>query len=399
MNPTIDRPRSRLRLSDLIGTGTIGLRSRPARSMLTALGIAIGVAAMLSITGITISSKADLIAQIDRLGTNMLQVAPGQTFMGEDAALPDEAPAMIRRIAPVTEAAFTSKVPFVPTRTAVDTSPNGLDVQAAEPALLRTLQGSLAAGRFLDERSSHLPMAVLGAEAASRLGVTDLDPARTVSIAGERFAVIGVLERLPLNIEIDRSVLIGVEVASRLLGHQVSPMTIYIRTVPTQVESVRSVLPRTANPLRPNEVKVSRPSDALQARAEVDANLRTLLLGLGALALFVGAVGIANVMVISVLERRGEIGLRRAIGATRLHVVGQFVIESIAIATLGGIGGSILGVLVVAGYAWSQGWGVVLPIAALGLGVAGAAAVGGAAGVLPAIRAARVDPASSVRPS
>jgi putative ABC transport system permease protein len=399
MRRTIDTPRSRLRLADLIGTGTIGLRSRPGRALLTALGIAIGVAAIVAITGISTSSKADLIAQIDRLGTNMLQVAPGQSLDGQDSKLPDEAPAMIRRIPPVNDAASTAKADAIATRTAMDSTPNGMDVQAAEPNLLQTLQGSLAAGRFLDARTSGLPFAVLGAEAAKRLGISDLDEAPTISIGGKHFAVIGILQPLPLNIEIDRSVLIGVDAMRTVLGQAPSPTMIYVRTAPDQVEAVRDVLSRTANPLHPNEVQVSRPSDALEARARVDESLRALLLGLGAVALIVGAVGIANMMVISVLERRGEIGLRRAIGATRRHVVGQFVIESISLATFGGLAGSALGVAVTVGYARHQGWMIDLPIDELAAGVGIAAAVGAIAGVYPAIRAARLDPATSVRPS
>ncbi|MET0324794.1 MAG: FtsX-like permease family protein, partial [Ilumatobacteraceae bacterium] len=191
----------------------------------------------------------------------------------------------------------------------------------------------------------------------------------------------------------------GYPVAAELFETTTSPSTLYVRTVPEQVEAVRSVLARSVDPESPNEVDVSRPSDALAARATTDAALRNLLLVLGAVALIVGGVGITNVMVISVLERRGEIGVRRALGARKVHIAGQFLVEAGVLATLGGIGGAIIGSAVTALYARSQGWLVEVPVAALAAGAGAALAVGLLAGVSPAVRAARLDPAEAVRPS
>lgn len=393
------RWRSKLRTSDAVITGTHGLRSRKGRTVLTAIGIAIGIASMIGVLGISASSKADLIAEIDSLGTNLLQVEGGTTILGEGAALPEESPPMVRRVGPVTSAAALAALDTDVQRNEFADDRNGIDVFAAETELLETLEGELAHGRFLDDGTAGLPTVVLGSVAAERLGIHDLDGAPTVQIGGRTFAVIGILEPLPLNPDIDRAVLIGNVAAARFLGAEIHPTSILLRALPDQVEGVRGILPRTVNPTDPNEVSVSRPSDALEARAQVDENLQNLLLGLGAVALVVGGVGIANVMIISVLERRGEIGLRRALGATRSHIASQFVLESALLASLGGVIGAALGAAVTYGYATRQGWRIDIPTEALGAGIAAALALGAVAGLYPAIRAARLDPADAVRPS
>ena len=390
--------RSRLLPTDAVRTGTHGLRSRKGRTLLTALGIAIGIASMVSVLGISASSKADLIAEIDRLGTNLLGVEAGSDIFGEQAKLPESSPAMVRRVGPVTAASSLSALGTEVQRNGWADDNNGLDVFATEPDLLTTLEGTVAHGRWHDDGTAALPTVVLGAVAAERLGVSDLDGGPLVDIGGRAFAVIGILEPLPLNPDIDRAVLIGNAAAEDHLGAEVIPTQIYLRTDPEAVEAVRKVLARTVNPADPNEVSVSRPSDALEARAQVDENLQRLLLGLGGVALLVGGVGIANVMIISVLERRGEIGLRRALGATRRHIAAQFVIESAALASLGGVLGTGLGAAVTIVYANRQGWLVDVPIQGLAAGVAAALALGAIAGLYPASRAARLDPAEAVRP-
>jgi putative ABC transport system permease protein len=388
----------RLRAGDVLATGTVGLRTRVGRTVLTAIGIAIGIAAIVAVQGISASSRADLLAQIDRLGTNLLQVRPGNDVFGEAATLPQDAPAMIDRIGPVTDAAGLSRLDAAVRRHVHDDEPNGLEVFAAGPELATTLEATLAAGRFLAGEDAGLPLVVLGAVAAERLGINDLTGGPTVDIAGRRFQVIGIMEPLPLNPDIDRSVLIGEAAAEEVLGAEVTPTSVYLRADPHRVEAVRAVLARTANPTKPNEVDVARPSDALEARAEVDEGLRNLLLGLGAVALVVGGVGIANVMVISVLERRSEIGVRRALGATRGHIRLQFLVEATVLALLGGILGLGLGSLVTAGYAADQEWRLAVPVEGLVAAVAAALALGAVAGLYPASRAARVDPAEAVRP-
>lgn len=392
------RLRSRLRPVDLLSVGTYGLRGRRGRAMLTALGIAIGIAAIVSVFGISASSRADVLAQIDELGTDLLVVRAGNDVFGSEAKLPEESTAMVRRVGPVRAASSVSRLDTQVRRNPLMSSQNGLDVVATEPGLLATVEGSLVSGRWLDDQLGELPVVVLGAVAAERLGILDLDGGPVVSVAGIDFAVIGILDTLALHPDLDRSVFIGAGAAEHFLGAEVIPTRIYLRTDPEHLPAVRAVLGRTVNPAAPNEVDVSRPSDALEARARVDESLRRLLLGLGAVALVVGAVGVANVMVISVLERRTEIGLRRALGATRRHVAGQFVVESATLTTCGGLIGVGLGAVVTTWYAHRQGWRVDVPTDVIGLAIATALALGIVAGLYPAIRAARLHPADAVRP-
>jgi putative ABC transport system permease protein len=393
-------PASRLRPRDVAAVGSLGLRSRRGRTVLTALGIAVGIAAMVSVIGISASSRADLLAELDRLGTNLLQVSAGQSAFGEESELPIGAPGMIRRIGPVESAAATRTVPVSVRRSDwIDEAvTGGISVFATEPQLLSTLGGSVADGRFLDEALAAHPTVVLGSEAAKRLGIDDLDGRPLVWLGDRWFAVVGILETVPLAPDIDRSALIGYPVAQELFGVDEAPSTVRVRTDPDQVEAVRDVLAPTANPAAPSEVSVTRPSDALAAKAEADDALTALLLGLGGVALLVGGIGIANVLVISVLERRTEIGIRRALGATRRHIRLQFLVEAVLLAVAGGAGGIILGSIVTAGYAASRGWTVTVPAAALAGGIGVALAVGAIAGLYPAARAARLAPADAVRP-
>jgi len=390
--------RSRLSPADVLRTGSLGLRVRRTRAALSALGIAIGVASMVAVLGISESSKADLLAQLDKLGTNLLRVAPGQSFLGDDAVLPEAAAPMLRRADGVEEVAATESISGRTVRRTPYIDENetgGIGLVAADPSLLSTTGATLAHGRFLDAATARYPTVVLGADAAAALGIHDAGA--RVWITDRWFTVIGILNPVTLADNLDSAALIGFDAAVSLYGVDRNASTIFLRTDPDRVEGVRDMLGRVANPEHPEEVNVSRPSDALEAKAAAKTAFTSLFLGLGAVALLVGGVGIANVMVISVLERRSEIGLRRALGATRRHVGVQFLAESLLLAACGGICGTLLGAAVTIGYAQSEGWTATVPPIALAGGVGVAVAVGAVAGLYPALRAARLSPTEALR--
>ncbi len=393
--------RSRLRVADAIGLGLLGWRVRRLRAALTSLGIALGVAAVVAVAGITASSRTDALARIDRLGTGLLRVAAGPSMFGDETSLPEAARAMAGRIGPVEEVSATTTVGASVRRT--DLVPveqtGGIRVLTADVELLGVLRAELAAGRFLETADLRLPVTVLGATAAERLGVAAAHLPAVVDIGGQRFTVIGILDPVELDPGLDRAALIGGEIGEAWFGTDGSPETIYVRTSPDALDAVRAVLPATVKPDAPDEVEVSRPSDSLEARAVVDGSLTALLLALGAVALVVGGVGIANVMIVSVLERRTEIGLRRALGATRGHIRSQFLLEAVVHAMVGGATGVAGGVAVTVVAARVQSWDVAVPTQAWIGGFAVAVAVGVLAGVAPAVRAARLDPVAALHPA
>jgi putative ABC transport system permease protein len=388
-----------MRPADTFPLAVAGLASRPLRALLSALGVAIGIATLVSVLGIASSSREQLIAEIDALGTNLLTVTPGTVFSDQTVTLPATAPGMIDRIGPVITAAAIGDVSANVYRTNDVPAANteAITVYSADTNLPRAVQAQLADGRFLTMATARYPAVVLGADAAAALGIDRADGSVQVWLGNHWFSVVGILRPVTLAPELDRTALIGYPVARQLLGATAAPVEIYVRANPASMAIVQADLPYAADPAAPQDVAVADPAAALIARADATAAFQGLFLALGGIALLIGGIGIANVMVISVLERQSEIGVRRALGARRLHIAVQFVAEAVVLAGLGGAAGAVTGGFATTVYAATRHWQSVVPwpvlLAAVGLGVV----IGGLAGLYPALRAARLAPAEALR--
>jgi putative ABC transport system permease protein len=391
---------ARLAPHELLWVAVQGLRTRRLRAALSALGIAIGIGAMVAVVGVSSSSQANLLAEIDSLGTNLLTVTPGQTFLGANEVLPSTAVGTILHMPAVQSASAVYQVsnasvlrtPFVPSE-----QTGGIGVDAAGTGLLRSVSDTMASGHFLSASNENFPTVVLGAQAAQTLEIPSASGHVQLFLGGTWFTVVGIMKPVLLDSTLDSTVFIGLPVAERLFQEQPNPSEIYVRANVNQVTQVSNLLAPTADPQNSDGVQVSRPSDALEARAAAKGQFTTLLLGLGAVALLVGAIGIANIMVISVLERRGEIGLRRALGATRRHISSQFLTESALLAAIGGIAGLLFGAIATLIYSQTKGQPFVVPTWALIAAPAAGLAIGAIAGLYPAAKAARLSPTEALR--
>jgi putative ABC transport system permease protein len=369
------------------------------RAALSALGISIGIAAIVGVVGISQSSKSGLLNELGQLG-NLITVQPGSTAFGQQTELPTSAEGMVSRIGPVTNVGeiaslqntYVYRNSLIP---AIDTL--GISLTATDGALPATLGTTLAHGAFLNAATAHYPAVVLGAEAADLLGINSLSHPTQIWIGGHWFTVVGILNPVQLVTQMDSMAFIGFPIAEQYFGFDGHPTGLYLRSVPSQVNAVAAVLPATVNPADPSVVAVNFPADILKAEVAAKGAYNGLLLGLGAVALLVGGVGIANVMVVSVLERRSEIGLRRALGATRRHVAEQFLAEALLLAVLGGLVGTVIGAVATAVYAVSQHQSVQIPAEALYGGVSAALLIGAIAGLYPSMRAARLSPTEALR--
>ena len=397
-DPLVDA--ARLPPHELLAVALQGLRTRKLRAALSALGIAIGIGAMVAVVGVSASSQANLLSEIDALGTNLLTIAPGQTFLGANEVLPSTSvptilhqPGVLRASAVYqVSSASVLRTPYVPSE-----QTGGIGVDATDTGLLGAVSAQMASGHFLSAANENYPTVVLGAQAASILQIPSASGHIQLYIGGTWFTVVGIMKPVLLDSNLDTTVFIGLPVAERLFRTQPNASEIYVRANVNEVTRVSGLLAAATDPQNPDGVQVSRPSDALEARAAAKGQFTTLLLGLGAVALLVGAIGIANIMVISVLERRGEIGLRRALGATRRHISIQFLSESALLAALGGVAGLALGALATLVYALARNQPWVVPAYALIAAPAAGFAIGMIAGVYPASKAARLSPTEALR--
>ena len=391
--------KQRLKIKDLFFVALYGVRARRGRAALTSIGIGIGIAAIVAVTGISASGRADLLATLESLGTNLIKASPQAGFFGTQEKLPDGVEGMVERIGPVEEVTSTTQTDLIVRRSDFisEFEGGGISTIVTSPELLQVVGGNLIEGRFIQDGLSNIPVTVLGSVTASRLGINTLETPTKILIGNEWFGVVGILDELKIHPDLDRSVFIGYGVAKTLFDIDKEPTTIYVRANPTYIEDVVEVIAPSMNPENPDQVQVSRPSDALEAQEAADAAFTNLLLGLGSVALLVGGVAIANVMVMSVLERRMEIGVRRSIGATRREIRYQFLLESIVLSGIGGLVGVVLGTGITLGYTNYTDIVFSIPVSQVLGAILLALLIGAISGVYPAIKASKIQPAEAVR--
>jgi macrolide transport system ATP-binding/permease protein len=401
-------PPPRLPPRDLLREAAAGLLARPGRVALTVLGTVIGVGALVATIGLSKTAGNQIVGRFSEVAATDVVVTPVPGALGGNAAseaIPWDAETRVRRLNGVAEAGTLSDVAVrgalvrsVPINDPLGQTDVQLPVKAASPGLWRAVRAQLTAGRFPDAGHSARAdrTAVLGANAARRLGITNVDQQPAIFIGDRLYQVSGLVASVERQPALIGSVTIPNGTARREFG-LAAPASVQVETDIGAVEVVARQAPKALSPTDPTLLRVAAPPDPKTLRAGVENDLNALFLLLGGVSLLVGALGIANVTLVSVLERVGEIGLRRALGAARRHIAAQFLVESAVMGLLGGIVGASLGILVVVAVSASRTWTPVLdPWVPLAAPLAGAL-IGLLSGAYPSLRAAVMEPVEALR--